>query len=174
MFKTLFKQNSSKGFTLIEVIVVIGIVSILTIFIITVLDPLGQIQKANDARRKSDISQIQKTLETYYQDNARYPPNPSSLDYRIKGLDGNPIPWGQSWQPYINVLPKDPNLSKNYVYLSGTDGQTYYLYANLDRGGKDLQACHADGSKCNNAPEDSGSVCGGICNYGVSSPNVSP
>lgn len=140
--------------------------------IIVALNPLVQLQKAQDAKRKSDLSQIQKALETYYQDNGRYPS--SSSDNKIKGLDNNAVAWGSSWQPYMSVLPKDPSSSKSYMYkIAGLDGQTYYLYASLDRGGNDPQACFPDGGSCNNAPSDTG--CGsGVCNYGVSSPNVSP
>ncbi len=76
----------------------------------------------------------------------------------------------------MSVLPKDPTSSKKYVYYStGKDGQTYYLYANLDRGGNDSQACFSTGSACSSAVSSGiGTECGGNCNYGVSSPNVSP
>ncbi len=166
--------RKARGFTLIELIVVIGILAVLAGGLIAIFDPFTQFQKTQDAKRKSDLSQIQKSLETYYQDNGRYPDNPSVTDYRIKGLDGNSVPWGQRWQPYMNVLPKDPNSAKQYIYYvsPASNGQGYYLYASLDRGGKDPQACHADSSKCDNAPIDAS--CGGICNFGVSSPNLTP
>ena len=172
-----FIIRKAKGFTLIELIVVIGILAVLASGLITIFNPFAQFQKAQDAKRKSDLSQIQKSLEVYYQDNGRYPDNPdnpSANDYRIKGLDGNPVSWGQRWQPYINILPKDPNSTKQYVYYVSptSNGQGYYLYASLDREGKDPQVCHADGSKCDNVPINAS--CGGICNYGISSPNLSP
>jgi type II secretory pathway pseudopilin PulG len=141
--------------------------------IIMALNPLAQLQKAQDAKRKSDLSQIQKSLETYYQDNGRYPVSTSN---KITRLDGSTADWGTQWQSYMSVLPKDPNSSKNYVYLSSsTDGQTYYIYANLDRGGNDQQACFSTGAACSSAVTNNVSTaCGGNCNYGVSSPNVSP
>lgn len=139
--------------------------------LVAVLNPLAQIQKAHDAQRKSDLSQIKNALEIYYQDNGQYPP--ATSDYKIKGLDNNAIAWGSSWQPYMSVLPKDPSSSKNYVYNNASlDGQTYYIYASLDRGADDPQVCN-NGSECSSLPV--GASCGtGICNYGVSSPNVSP
>lgn len=146
----------------------------MAIGIIVAVNPLAQLQKAQDAKRKSDLSQVQKALEVYYQDNARYPQ--SSEDNKIRGLDGSTVQWGSSWQSYMTVLPKDPSSSKNYVYFnSGTDGQTYYIYANLDRGGNDPQACISTGAACSSAVTNNvATACGGNCNYGVSSPNVSP
>jgi len=140
--------------------------------IIVMVNPLAQIQKAKDTNRKSDLSQIQKALETYYQDIGKYPS--STVDYKIKGLDGNSVVWGSSWQPYMATLPKDPSSSKNYVYNSTSpDGQTYYIYASLDRGANDSQACNG-GAKCNGVPSGAGCGTGATCNYGVSSLNVSP
>lgn len=141
--------------------------------IIMTLNPLAQIQKARDASRKSDLSQIQKGLETYYQDNNKYPQ--STSDYKIKGLDGSTIEWNSSWLPYMSKVPKDSSSSKKYVYYStGTDGQTYYIYASLDRGINDPQICqnlNANG-ECSSVP--GANLCLNKCNYGVSSPNVSP
>lgn len=172
------KNRKSKiknwGFTLIELVIVVGILSILSIGALAVLNPVAQFQKADDARRKSDLSQIQKALEVYYNDNGKYPPDFSSSDYRIKGLNGNVVSWGSSWQPYMDVLPKDPRPSKNYVYFSSSDGQSYWLYASLDRG-TDPALCNS-GSTCNSLSSNgiSAAACGSTCNFGLSSPNVSP
>ena len=163
-----------KGFTLIELVIVVGILSILSIGALAVLDPASQFQKANDIRRKSDLSQIQKALEIYYDDNGRYPSHFAAADYRIKGLDGIVINWGSSWQPYMDILPKDPKSSKSYVYYAVSDGQSYFLYASLDRG-TDPGACNSEDACVSlsfNGISDS--ACGKICNFGVSSPNVSP
>jgi len=173
------KLSNQRAFTLIELIIVIGILAIVATVLLAVIDPLSQAKKANDGRRKSDLSQIQKALEQYYQDYGGYPLNADTIGctYQIRGNNGDGddcISWGQSWQPYMNVLPRDPSGSKNYVYYapSSANGQSYYLYANLDRGGNDPQACNNNGAACLNVP--GGADCGGTCNYGVSSPNVSP
>ena len=171
--KNLLISNQS-GFTLLELIIVIGILSIFSIGAIAILNPVAQFQKANDARRKSDLSQIQKSLEGYYQDNGKYPSDYSTSDYRIKGLDGNVVNWGTSWQPYMDLLPKDPSSSKKYVYYVASDGQAYFIYASLDMM-SDPQSCNR-GAVClslssNSIPDK---ACGGTCNFGVSSPNVSP
>ena len=171
-------NNLQKGFTLIELIVVIGIISILAVGALAALNPFAQFQKANDVRRKSDFSQIQKALETYYQDQGHYPPNATQCTYEILGNNGGGndcIEWGQSWQPYMNVIPSDPTTGNKYVYYVTSDGQSYYLYANLNRGAQDPQACNS-GNACNSLSSNGipANSCGGKCNFGVSSPNVSP
>lgn len=161
-----------RGFTLIELLVVIAVIGILAGGIIAIVNPAAQFQKAQDSRRKSDLAQIQKAFETFYQDNGKYP---DSIDNKIKSLDeeDTAVEWGNPWLPYMGNLPKDPSSAKNYVY-SSSNGQTYYLYASLDRGGSDPQACHSDGTKCDNVPVSASCGSDAICNYGVSSPNVSP
>ncbi len=165
-------KNNRRGFTLVELLIVIATVGILAAGAIFVIDPVTQFQKARDAQRKSDLSQIQKAFETFYQDYGKYP---DTLNYKIKKIDeAISIEWGNSWLPYMNVLPKDPSSSKNYVYYSTSSGQTYYLYASLERGANDSQVCqglNANG-ECSSVP--GADLCAGKCNYGVSSPNVSP
>ncbi|MBF8249684.1 MAG: putative General secretion pathway protein GspG [Candidatus Levybacteria bacterium] len=151
-----------RGVTLIELLVVIAVIGILAGGVAALVDPVAQIQKANDSRRKTDLNQIQKAFEVYYQDYGKYP---DSSGYIIAGKT-----WGSPWTPYMGNLPEDPSSSKNYAYVM-SNGQSYYLYASLDRGASDPQACNG-GSPCANAGLAS---CGsGTCNYGVSSPNVSP
>ncbi len=166
-------KKKEEGFTLIELLVVVGILAVLTVTLLSTFNPVDQLNKAYDARRKSDLAQIQRALQIYYQDNNSYP---QSVSNEIApGITPTPVPWGSPWQPYINVLPKDPG-GKTYVYYS-PDGQTYYLYASLDRGSLDSQACKGVNNACSGAGSGISSyqtACGGVCNYGVSSPNTSP
>ncbi len=166
------------GFTIVELLVVIGLIGILSVGILATLNPLEQLKKGWDTHRKSDLAQIQKALEIYYQDNERYPPNAVNCQYQIQGNngDGNDcITWGEAWNPYMGKIPKDINGAKRYVYTVDPAGQFYRLYTSLDRAGRDPQACNAAGTACPNVP--AGVLCGGVndqCNYGVTSANVKP
>ena len=164
----------NKGFTLIELIVAIGILGILAVAAIIALDPVAQLQKSNDVRRKSDLAQVQRALESYYQDHGKYP---ASSSYKIFDPDKTPNerPWGSSWTPYMNLLPHDPNSAYSYAYYPNlTTGQSYTLYASLEKLNSSDQ-CKGDLSdSANPCGKKSVSMCGGVCNFGVSSPDVSP
>lgn len=170
--------NRDNGFTLLELIIVAAIIALIATATIAVLNPFGQFNKAKDTRVKSDLSQVQKALESYYQDNNRYPANATQCTYGISGNngDGNDcIEWGRSWQPYMNVIPQDPTTSNRYVYYVSLNRQSYYIYANLLRGAVDSSSCNS-GAACTSLSANgiSSGACGGTCNFGVTSPNVSP
>lgn len=163
-----------RGFSLIELLVVIAVTAVLTSALMFVVNPVEQIRKARDADRKNDLAQIQRALEQYYSDNNAYPASSGNPDYYIQDSDGA-HPFGTSWVPYIRTIPADPDSSMRYRYVT-SDGQSYALYANLERGTRDASICDpAGGTACSGVP--AGVTCGSptdICNYGVSSPNTSP
>jgi len=175
--------KSNKGFTLLELVVVVAVLAIISVTVLTVLNPIAQFQKANDGKIKSDLAQIQRAMESYYQDTGRYPNFATGTDgkqYEIQTIADPNVgnAWGDPWTPYMDFLPKSPGYpARTYVYYSTDNGQSYYLYANLERGVYDSQACNK-GNACeslssNGIPDNQ---CGGTggCNYGVASPNVNP
>lgn len=95
------------GFTLIEIVVVIGIMGFLSAIVYSSFD--ASRAKSRDQKRITDISVIQLALEQYFQKYGVYPVDLSSL------VSGNPnIPSGEQ----VKFLPEIPtDLPKN-VYLS--------------------------------------------------------
>jgi len=171
------KFRLEKGMTLVELLIVIAVFSLLVTGVIVAINPTAQIGKSNDAKRKSDLAQLQRALEVYYQDKGVYPNNPGPGTYTIN--DGGAKNWGTSWSPYMTTLPKDPLSVNKYVYYSPTSGacvnnQCYFIYANLQQT-KDPQSCNG-GAACSSIATNGipTNACGGICNYGVSSSNVAP
>ena len=104
-------KNIPKGFTLIELLIVVAILVIIGIALLVGINPIAQIFKGYDARRKNDLSQIKIALENYYADHECYPEFPS-LDER-----GKPTYTCDSTflKPYLNSVPCDPNTKLPYT-----------------------------------------------------------
>jgi general secretion pathway protein G len=128
-------NKSRQGFTLIEILIVVAIIAILAS---VVLVGLGPTQRAGrDARRLSDLHNIQTGLELYYNKCGYYPggvANPcagwaAGTDYAamVTALKGSGLS--------INAVPNDPSAGKTYFYGSFTNGSTYTLGADLEDGG---------------------------------------
>lgn len=62
-----------KGFSLVELLIVISIVLILSMIMIGNLNPVSLTNRGTDARRKKDLGRIKVSLEEYYNDNKCYP-----------------------------------------------------------------------------------------------------
>lgn len=118
-----FRFQDRRGFTLIEVLIVIAIIGILAS---VVLVGLGPIQKqGRDSRRVSDLRQTQNGLELYFNRNGRYPAAATWTDLR-NALIGGGIG--------VSNVPNDPRNVAPYVYQYGTDvsGSSYTLGAQLE------------------------------------------
>ncbi|MBI4084648.1 MAG: hypothetical protein HY431_01970, partial [Candidatus Levybacteria bacterium] len=104
-----------------------------------------------------------------------YPP---SIDDKIS-YDGTSVEWGDKWgspeQPYMAALPKDPSPNGKYIYLTKPGEQSYVIYAWLENiGNKDLVCESDDKEKCKNVPSGESCHATNGCNYGISSPNITP
>lgn len=175
----------SSGFTLVELLIVIGVLGILTVGLLLTLDPVAQIQRGRDAKRKDDLSQLQRALELFYQDHGWYPKSGTQAQGCLNQIyDSSCKAWGDAWGNYMSKIPKEAATNRNYVYFAPTPApsgnpQYYYLYSSLERGGKDQQACFNDnvvgGTACTNAAANS-LTCGTniTCSFGVSSSNTTP
>ena len=93
-----------KGFTLIELLVVIAIIGILAGIIIPNLTSARQ--SARDARRISDIKNIQLSLALYYNDNLYYPTNLTDITYGLVA------------KGYLSSVPVDPVSGVDYAYTA--------------------------------------------------------
>jgi prepilin-type N-terminal cleavage/methylation domain-containing protein len=118
----MISMKSTKGFTLIELLVVIAIIGILSSVVLASLNSARQ--KGRDARRVSDLKQLQLALELFYDANPStgYPAALSAANLVTPG--------------YISVIPTDPGTGDPYGYVQTGSGSGYYLGAELETAGQ--------------------------------------
>lgn len=92
-----FARIRQKGFTLLELLVVISLIGIL-VSVGSVSYTTAQ-KKSRDSRRKADMKAVQSGFEQFYADNTRYPQTS-----------------GEAGGAMVGGLPSDPKNSGSYVY----------------------------------------------------------
>lgn len=133
MIKHTNRNQKKKGFTLVELLVVMVILGLLATLGIGSF--ISSQKKGRDARRKADLDQITSALELYYNDNNQYPTSDGAG--RIVGCDGSACDWNTLWDDqgggvtYMVQLPSDP-AGNEYRYESDASGSYYLLYARLE------------------------------------------
>ena len=106
---------AQRGFTLIEILVVITILAILGALIVPKI-----MDRPNDARvvaAKQDIRSVVQALKLYKLDNGRYPTTEQGLKALVEKPSGTPAPVNWKTGGYLEKLPKDP-WGNDYVYLN--------------------------------------------------------
>ena len=126
-------MKDTRGFTLIEVLVVVMILGILAALIVPRV--MDRPDEAKRTAAKVSIGSIVQALKMYRLDNGTYPTTDQGLQALVQRPATNPVP--SNWKPYLDSLPKDP-WGSDYQYLSpGTHGEidVYSLGADKARGG---------------------------------------
>ncbi|HCJ28996.1 MAG TPA: type II secretion system protein GspG [Pseudomonas sp.] len=133
-------ERKQRGFTLIEIMVVVVILGILAALVVPQV--MNRPDQAKVTVAKGDIKAIGAALDMYKLDNYSYPSTQQGLDALVEKPGGNPQPKNWNRDGYLKRVPKDP-WGNEYQYLSpGTQGQ-YDLYsygADGKQGGSDLNA----------------------------------
>ncbi len=108
-----------RGFTLIEIMVVLVIIGVLGALIVP-----NMLDRADDARvtaAKTDVNNLMQALKLYKLDNLRYPTAEQGLDALIRKPQAAPVP--PNWRPYVEKLPTDP-WQRPYQYVNpGVKGE---------------------------------------------------
>src|SRR5476651_1471975 len=109
------KRISVHGFTLIELLIVVALLGLL--LTAGFASYIASQQRANDARRVSDLKAIQNAEEQYFINNDSAYPNSVSCDPGVAFL-----PQG---------MPKDPKTGNSYLVGGNCTALTYYFCATL-------------------------------------------
>jgi general secretion pathway protein G len=144
-----------KGFTLIEILIVVAILSIVSAILAV---SFGNIRsKSEDSRRKTDLEEVRSALEQYKSNNNSYPTPEITI---TMGLPFGSSGLTDTRNTYMNKIPQDPDFPVKSYYYESTDGSDYILRSELN---------NPEPTPCNLTPTPD--LCGSThaCNYCYSS-----
>lgn len=126
-------KNSKKGFTLIELLVVVAVIGILASVILIGL--AGFRGRGRDARRLTDLSQLQTGLELFFNTCSKYP----TVITGLISPGANPNCIGGPPSIGITRIPTDPSTGANYAYGINGAANRYTLGATLEESNSALK-----------------------------------
>jgi len=118
--------RSSRGFTLIEIMVVVVIIGLLAAFAVPLF--MGRVDEARITKTRADIQAIETALAMYRLDTARYPNTSQGLSALVRRPEEATV---RNWREggYLPRLPRDP-WGNDYQYrYPGSRGLAYDLYS---------------------------------------------
>lgn len=126
-------MRNKKGFTLIEILLVIVIIAILAGIVIVAINPAKQISSANNAQRSSDVKAVLDAVHQYEIDNKGALPKEITSTATVIGDGTGQIDICTLLVPkYIAAMPVDPTATGAH-YTSCADYNTgYTIMANTD------------------------------------------
>jgi general secretion pathway protein G len=117
----MLKQKQLRGFTLIEVMVVVAILGILAAIVVPKI--MGRPDDARIVAAKQDIGAIMQSLKLYRLDNATYPSTEQGLQALIAKPGSQPIPLNWKSGGYLDKIPKDPWGHEYQMLSPGVHGE---------------------------------------------------
>jgi len=111
------RYNNDRGFTLIELMVVVVILGILAMYVGPKI--MGRPEQAKQVKAKIDIASLETALKLYKLDNGMYPGTEQGLQALVAQPETGVLPgkWCKGGYIEKGKIPKDP-WGNEYVYLS--------------------------------------------------------
>ncbi|MCR9191856.1 MAG: type II secretion system major pseudopilin GspG [Gammaproteobacteria bacterium] len=119
------KHNAQRGFSLIEIMVVVVILGILAALVVPKI--VNRPDEARIVKARQDVLAVQNALELYKLDNGFYPSTDQGLKALVEKPSSSPIP--QDWKAYLKKVPKDP-WGSDYIYLNPGQHGDIDIYTN--------------------------------------------
>ena len=107
------KRAAQRGFTLIEILVVIAILAILGALVVPKI--MSRPDEARVVAAKQDVQALVQALKLYKLDNGVYPSTEQGLKALVEKPTTGQIP--NNWKSYLDKLPNDP-WGNPYIYLN--------------------------------------------------------
>ncbi|ARD24261.1 MULTISPECIES: type II secretion system major pseudopilin GspG [Shewanella] len=123
-------NRKQRGFTLLEVMVVIVILGILASMVVPNL--MGNKDKADLQKAVSDIVALENALDMYRLDNSVYPTTDQGLDALVQKPTSSPEPRNYRPDGYLKRLPQDPWRNDYYLLSPGENGRIDIFSAGPD------------------------------------------
>jgi type II secretion system protein G len=123
------KTQKSKGFTLIELLVVVAIIGVLATIVLSSLSNARA--QARDARRISEMKNLETALEMYYLDNNRYPAMTATT---IGGSNPDIVSLESAMAPYIPIdlqgkyYTDESGQNTSLFFYTSKESQNYQNY----------------------------------------------
>jgi len=172
------KINKMKGFTLVELLIVIALISILSVAVLATINPIEQSNKARDASVQNDAAEVLNAYERYYTNTQHYP----WMDVSGSSITVDEAYFGRSTQVGFGLCGnsstsddrtacetqktpgliistqelKDSFLTKNYTKTISDTGYSYqdqlYLVKQSAAQGNSVYVCYVPKAKSNRNP----------------------
>lgn len=100
-----------KGFTLVELLIVIALIAILSVAVLATINPIEQSNKARDAKFRNDTAEVLSAYERYYASQNMYPWNLADADHPNQEIDPatNGVSFlAKDWRFGVYDSAKDP------------------------------------------------------------------
>lgn len=124
------QRRQQRGFTLLEIMVVIVILGILASLVVPNL--MGNKDQADRQKAVSDIVALENALDMYKLDNSRFPTTEQGLEALVSKPQGEPEPRNYKSDGYIKRLPQDPWGGAYQLMSPGEHGKIDVFSMGLD------------------------------------------